>query len=137
MDWHSRKMLSWRVSNALEADFCVDAAAEAIAKYGAPEILNTDQGAGFTSEAHVNLLESPGIRVSMDGRGRCLDNVFVERLWWTLKHHYPYLQEFANGGELRQGLCEWFAYYNDERPHQSLDARTPDEVYFKWPGPLA
>ena len=130
MDWHSRKVLAWRLSNTMEADFCVEAATEAIERFGAPEIFNTDQGSQFTSEDHVNLLKSHGIKISMDGRGRCLDNVFIERLWWTVKYHYVYLREFADGKELRQGLRAWFEYYNGERRHQSLDGQTPDAVYF-------
>lgn len=130
MDWHTRKVLAWRVSNTMDADFCVEAAEEAIARYGPPEVFNTDQGSQYTSAAHVNLLKSHGISISMDGRGRCIDNVFVERLWWTVKYHYLYLREFESGSRLRKGLSEWFAYYNEERGHQSLDGCTPDEVYF-------
>ena len=137
MDWHSRKVLSWRVSNTMEADFCVEAVAEAIGRYGAPEIFNTDQGAQFTSEAFTGLLQSHGIAVSMDGRGRCQDNIFIERLWWTLKHHYIYLHSFGNGSELRNGLRDWFHFYNRDRFHQSLDNLTPDEVYYDLPHPFA
>jgi len=137
MDWHSRKVLSWRVSNTMEADFCVEAVAEAIGRYGAPEIFNTDQGAQFTSEAFTGLLQGHGIAVSMDGRGRCQDNIFIERLWWTLKHHYIYLHSFGNGSELRNGLRDWFNFYNGDRFHQSLDNLTPDEVYYDLPHPFA
>ncbi|MFZ1956605.1 MAG: IS3 family transposase [Desulfobacterales bacterium] len=137
MDWHSRKVLSWRLSNTLEADFCVEALAEAVKRYGAPEIFNTDQGAQFTSEAFTGLLQNHGIAVSMDGRGRCQDNIFIERLWWTLKHHYVYLHSFGSGSELRDGLRYWFNFYNKERFHQSLDNLTPDEVYYGLPHPFA
>ena len=104
MDWHSRKVLSWRVSNTMETDFCFVALAEAVKRYGAPEIFNTDQGAQFTSEAFTGLLQNHGIDVRMDGRGRCHDNIFIERLWWTLKHHYIYLHSFSGGSDLRDGL---------------------------------
>jgi putative transposase len=131
MDWHSRKVLSWRVSNTLDADFCVEALKDAISRYGCPEIFNTDQGSQFTSKEFTDVLKDNGIKISMDGRGRCQDNIFVERLWWTLKYHYVYLRTFENGSELRKGLKHWFEYYNQERFHQSLGNLTPDEVYFK------
>ncbi len=137
MDWHSRKVLSWRISNTLDADFCVEALSEALAIYGPPEIFNTDQGAQFTSRAFTDLLKSHGIQISMDGRGRVQDNIFIERLWWTVKYQYLYLRSFDNGSQLRQGLTRWFRFYNQERSHQSLDDRTPDEVYFDIPHPLA
>ena len=104
MDWHSRKVLAWRLSNTMEADFCVEALQEAIERYGCPEIFNTDQGAQFTSEAFTKVLKENDIAISMDGRRRVQDNTFIERLWWTLKHHYLYLRSFANGSELRAGL---------------------------------
>ena len=131
MDWHSRKVLSWRVSNTLDADFCVSALQGAIARYGCPKIFNTDQGSQFTSDAFTNVLKSNNIKISMDGRGRCMDNIFVERLWWTVKYHYLHLYSFENGHELRKGLSGWFEYYNQERTHQSLNKMTPDECYFK------
>jgi putative transposase len=131
MDWHSRKVLSWRVSNTLDSEFCVSALEEAIARYGRPEIFNTDQGSQFTSEAFTKVLKSNGIKISMDGRGRCMDNIFIERLWWTVKYHYLHLHSFENGLELRKGLRSWFEYYNRERTHQSLNRMTPDECYFK------
>jgi putative transposase len=137
MDWYSRKVLSWRLSNTMEADFCVEAVAEAIERFGAPEILNSDQGAQFTSEAFTGLLEKNGIAVSMDGRGRCQDNIFIERLWWTLKYHYIYLHSFGTGSELRKGLRYWFKFYNRERFRQALDNLTPDEVYYNLPHPFA
>jgi len=131
MDWHSRKVLSWRVSNTLESDFCVSALEEAIDNYGKPEIFNTDQGTQFTSKAFIGVLKLNHILINMDGRGRCLDNVFIERLWWTVKYHFLYLWAFENGTELRKGLRKWFRFYNEERSHQALDEMTPDEVYFK------
>ena len=131
MDWHSRKVLSWRVSNTLDSDFCVSALEEAIEQYGRPEIFNTDQGSQFTSEAFTSVLKSNGIKISMDGRGRCMDNIFIECLWWTVKYHYLHLHSFENGLELRKGLRSWFEYYNRERTHQSLNKMTPDECYFK------
>lgn len=131
IDWYSRKVLSWRISNTLEADFCVEALQDAIRYHGCPEIFNTDQGSQFTSEDFTEVLEDHGIKISMDGRGRFQDNIFIERLWWTVKHHYVYLRAFENGAELRNGLKHWFKYYNQERFHQSLGDLTPDEVYFK------
>lgn len=137
MDWHSRKILSWRVSNTLESEFCIEALEQALLRYGKPEIFNTDQGAQFTSRGFVGLLESHSIKVSMDGRGRVQDNIFIERLWWTLKYHYLYLHAFDNGLELRRGLHQWVDFYNRERFHQALDNLTPDEVYYGLPHPLA
>ncbi len=137
MDWHSRKVLSWRVSNTLDTDFCTEAVEEAINRYGTPEIFNTDQGAQFTSNEFTNQLKSHSVRISMDGRGRVQDNIFIERLWWTLKYQYLYLWSFNNGTELRQGLGKWFEFYNAERSHQALDNLTPDEVYFALPHPFA
>ena len=131
MDWHSRKVLSWRVSNTLDSSFCVEALEEAIQRFGCPKIFNTDQGCQFTSEAFTGTLKANDIQISMDGRGRFQDNIFIERLWWTLKYHYLYLRTFKNGIELRQGLRTWFEYYNRERFHQSLEDWTPDEIYFK------
>ena len=130
MDWHSRKVLSWRVSNSMDADFCVEALEEAIDKYGCPEIFNTDQGCQFTSESFINVLKRNNIKISMDGRGRFQDNIFIERLWWTVKYQYLYLRAFDNGKELRHGLKKWFQYYNQDRFHQSLEDWTPDEIYF-------
>jgi len=130
MDWHSRKVLSWRVSNSMNADFCVEALEEAIDKYGCPEIFNTDQGCQFTSESFINVLKRNNIKISMDGRGRFQDNIFIERLWWTVKYQYLYLRAFDNGKELKKGLTKWFQYYNQDRFHQSLEDWTPDEIYF-------
>ena len=137
MDWHSRKVLSWRISNTLDTDFCVSALEEAISRYGRPDIFNTDQGSQFTSNAFTKVLKANGIKISMDGRGRCMDNIFVERLWWTVKYHYLHLHSFENGIELQKGLRGWFEYYNRERTHQSLNRMTPDECYFKEQGKLA
>ena len=129
MDWYSRKVLVWRLSNTLDADFCVSALEEAIRLYGCPEIFNTDQGSQFTSHAFTKTLEDNDIRISMDGRGNFRDNIFIERLWWTVKYQYLYLHAFNDGAELRRGLRDWFRFYNKERFHQSLDDKTPDEVY--------
>jgi putative transposase len=129
MDWYSRKVLSFKLSNTLDTDFCLEAAEEAIRIYGPPEIFNTDQGAQFTSRAFTGLLDQHQIRISMDGRGRVQDNIFIERLWWTTKYQYLYLRSFDNGSALRVGLEEWFRFYNQERPHQTFDILTPDEVY--------
>ena len=137
MDWNSRKVLSWRVSNTMDTDFCVEALEEAIDRFGAPDIFNTDQGAQFTSKAFTGTLKRHDIKISMDGRGRAQDNIFIERLWWTVKHHYLYLHAFDNGKQLRKGLAEWFVFYNHERFHQTLDNLTPDEVYFDLPHPFA
>jgi len=137
MDWHSRKILSWRISNTLDTDFCVEAVEEALSRYGVPEIFNTDQGAQFTSNEFTELLKSHKVQISMDGRGRVQDNIFIERLWWTLKYQYLYLWSFNNGTELRQGLDQWFEFYNSERCHQALDNLAPDEVYFDLPHPFA
>jgi putative transposase len=136
MDWHSRKVLSWRISNTLDTEFCVEAVEEALARYGGPEIFNTDQGAQFTSSDFTELLKSHKVQISMDGRGRVQDNIFIERLWWTLKYQYLYLWSFNDGTELRQGLGQWFEFYNTERSHQALDNLTPDEVYFNLPHPF-
>ena len=137
MDWHSRKILSRRVYNTLDSDFCNQALQEALSRYGKPEIFNTDQRAQFTSNGFTQILKDHGVAISMDGRGRCQDNFFVERLWWTIKHHYLYLHSFGCGSDLRQGLTEWVRYYNQERGHSSLDDRTPNEVYCGLPHPFA
>jgi len=137
MDWHSRKVLSWQLSNTLDTDFCVQAAEEAISRFGAPEIFNTDQGTQFTASAFTDLLKAHNVSISMDGRGRVQDNIFIERLWWTLKYQYLYLWSFDNGSLLRRGLGQWFEFYNTERSHQALDNMTPDEVYFDLPHPFA
>lgn len=130
MDWVTRMVLSWRLSNTLAADFCVEALKEAIVKYGKPTIFNSDQGSQFTSDDFIAVLKQHKIKISMDGRGRCYDNIFVERLWWTVKHEWVYLRPAANGAEQKRSLSELFDWYNRRRPHQSLDWRTPAEVYF-------
>lgn len=128
MDWYSRYVLSWRLSNSLDIEFCLDALDDAL-EQGTPEIFNTDQGAQFTSQEFTNRILKRGIAVSMDGRGRALDNAFIERLWRTVKYEEIYLKEHANVDELRNGLGEYFKFYAKQRPHQGLDYRTPHEVY--------
>jgi putative transposase len=129
MDWHSRKVLSWSLSNTLEADFCVCALEEALAKYGAPDIFNNDQGSQFTSFAFTHVLRSNGVRISMDGRGRWLDNVFIERLWRSLKYENVYLNAYETGSEARTGIGKWITFYNQTRPHSSLAGQTPSGRY--------
>lgn len=129
MDWFSRKVLAWRLSNTLEADFCVAALEDAIARHGKPDIFNTDQGSQFTGFDFTNTLKDAGIRISMDGRGRWMDNVFIERLWRSLKYECVYLNAFETGSEARASIGRWINYYNRDRPHSSFDGRTPDEVY--------
>jgi putative transposase len=128
MDWYSRYVLSWRLSNSLEAVFCLEALEDALG-HGRPEIFNSDQGSQFTSVSFTTRLEDCGVAVSMDGRGRALDNVFIERLWRTLKYEDIYLKEYETVDELFEGLHGYFAFYNEERSHQSLVYRTPAEVY--------
>ena len=130
MDWHSRYVLSWRLSNTLDVEFCLEALEEALSG-GCPEVFNTDQGAQFTSASYTSRLEAAGAKVSMDGKGRCLDNVFVERLWRTVKYEEVYLWRHATVPALQSGLTRYFGYYNGERRHQSLENRTPAEVYGK------
>jgi putative transposase len=129
MDWATRKVLSWRVSNTLDVEFCLEALQEALARFGRPEIFNTDQGSQFTSPRFTGVLQRAGVRISMDGRGRWMDNVFIERLWRSLKYECIYLHAFETGSELRAGLSNWIGYYNTRRPHSGLDGRTPDEAY--------
>jgi putative transposase len=130
MDWATRRVLSWRLSNTLDTRFCVEALKEALFKYGAPEIFNTDQGCQFTSEAFTSVLKTWNIRISMDGKGRFKDNIFIERLWRTLKYERIYLKAYETGAELFKDLTIWFTHYNEKRKHSSLDKRTPDEAYF-------
>jgi putative transposase len=137
IDWYSRKVLAHRVSNTMEAGFCMEALNEALARYGRPEIFNTDQGSQFTSAAFTGVLEDAGVRISMDGKGRCHDNIFVERLWRTVKYEYLYLHAFEGGQELRKGLTSWVAWYNRQRPHQGLGYQTPDEVYTEGQEPIS
>ena len=130
MDWYSRKALSWRLSNSMETEFCIDALEDAIRAYGKPEIFNTDQGSQYTSKKFTDVLRSHNVAISMDGRGRAQDNIFIERLWWSLKHQYIYLHAFESGSQLFRGLKNWFKFYNQDRSHQGLDDLTPDEVYY-------
>jgi putative transposase len=129
IDWYSRKVLSWRLSNTMDAGFCVDCLEEALKAYGTPEIFNSDQGSQFTSDAFTGVLIERGITISMDGRGRALDNIFVERLWRTVKYEEVYLKQHGSLQELLMGLTRYFMFYNEERPHQSLAYNTPDVVY--------
>jgi putative transposase len=130
LDLYSRKVLSFRVSNALTSEFCVEALEEALTRYGMPEIFNTDQGSQFTAEDFTNVLLTAGVRVSMDGKDRWIDNVFIERLWRSVKYDDVYLHAYATLREVKAGLARYFDFYNSLRPHQSLGDRTPDEVYF-------
>jgi putative transposase len=129
MDWSSRAVLSWRLSNTMDVSFCISALEEALARFGTPEIFNTDQGSQFTSTAFTGTLAAAGIRISMDGRGRWMDNVFIERLWRSLKHEDVYLKGYVDGRDARAGIAEWFAFYNNWRPHQALANRIPMAVW--------
>ena len=129
MDWFSRRVLSWRVSITMDADFCIAALREALDRHGRPEIFNTDQGAQFTSTGFVDELQDRGVRVSMDGRGRYLDNIFIERLWRSLKYEEVFIKAYGSVLEARRGLGGWLTFYNNERPHQALGYRTPREVF--------
>jgi putative transposase len=129
MDWHSRAVLSWRLSNTMDVAFCVAALEEALARFGTPEIFNTDQGSQFTSATFTGTLAAAGIRISMDGRGRWMDNVFIERLWRSLKHEDVYLKGYADGREVRAGVACWLSFYNLQRPHQALGNRAPMVVW--------
>jgi len=133
MDWASRKVLAWRLSNTLDSGFCVDVLEEAIAKYGCPEIFNTDQGSQFTAEAFTNTLRANNIAISMDGKGRWMDNVFIERLWKSVKYEDIYLKAYASMAEVKQGLATYFKFYNEKRWHNSFDRKTPAMVYFNLP----
>jgi putative transposase len=134
MDWYSRYVLAWRLSNTLETGFCLEALEEALSK-GVPEIFNTDQGAQFTSQAFTGLLEQHGVRVSMDGKGRYTDNLFIERLWRSLKYEEVYLKAYSGGREARVGIGSYLNFYNWERPHQALSYRTPAEVFMDYKKP--
>ena len=131
MDWATRKVLSWRLSNTLDASFCVEALEEAIAKYGRPEIMNTDQGSQYTGTDWIKTLTRAEIKISMDGRGRYLDNIFIERLWRSLKQEAVYLHEITNGFQAKRIIDDWIGFYNTQRPHTALDKRTPDAAYFQ------
>ncbi|MBS1084490.1 IS3 family transposase [Gluconobacter kondonii] len=135
MDWFTRKVLSWRLSNTMNAEFCIEALRDALVRYGTPEIFNTDQGSQFTTPRFTGLLEERQIRISMDGRGRWLDNVFIERLWRSMKYECVSLHAFETGSELRVGLTKWITHYNGQRPHAALAGRTPDEAYHDVPTP--
>ena len=138
VDWYTRRVLSWRVSVTMDVHFCLAALEEAIGKYGTPEIMNTDQGSQFTSQAFTGLLKDHGIKISMDGKGAWRDNVFVERLWRTVKYEDVYLHAYRSTSEVRTGLDRYFRLYNTRRPHSSLGRKTPDQVYFNsLPEPLA
>jgi putative transposase len=129
MDWWSRKVLSWRLSNTMEPEFCVEALEEALARHGKPEIFNSDQGSQFTSLAFTQVLKDADIKISMDGKGRWMDNVMIERLWRSLKYECVYLQAFETGSEARAGIGRWIEYYNKSRPHSALAGQTPGEAY--------
>ncbi len=129
MDWYSRKVLAWSISNTLDTEFCVTCLERALALYSCPEIFNSDQGCQFISEEFTSVLKSHGIRISMDGKGCFTDNIFIERLWRSLKYELIYIKEFNSVSELKKGLTSWFKLYNQERFHQSLSYKTPDEVY--------
>jgi putative transposase len=130
MDWHSRCVLSWELSNSMESSFCVKALERAISKHGAPEMFNSDQGSQFTGHRFTGVLERNGVRISMDGKGRCMDNIFIERLWRSVKYEEVYIKEYGTLPEARAGLAEYFQRYNCARPHQALGYKTPNEVYF-------
>ena len=131
VDWHTRRVLSWRLSVTMDTHFCLAAVEDAIDKYGKPEIMNTDQGSQFTSAAFTGLIQDNGIKISIDGKGAWRDNVFVERLWRSVKYEEVYLHAYESAKDARQGLDRYFTFYNGRRPHSSLDERTPDQVYFE------
>jgi len=136
MDWYSRKVLSWRLSNSMEADFCVEALKEAIVKYGKPEIMNSDQGSQFTGFEWTQVLKDADVKISMDGKGRWIDNRMIERLWRSLKYECIYLNAFETGSQARAGIGKWLAYYNAERPHSTHGILTPDEAYERKTEPM-
>jgi putative transposase len=131
IDWYSRMVLAWRLSNTLDSGFCVEALMEALLRWGTPEIFNTDQGAQFTAEAFVSVLRDSGVAISMDGKGRWVDNVYVERLWRSLKYEEVYLHAYDDVPEARRGIGGYFGFFNDERPHQALGYCVPSQVYFE------
>ena len=131
MDWYSRKVLDWRISNSLDVDFCIEALESALNEYGTPEIFNSDQGSQFTSKAFTDCLTAAGVQISMDGRGRYLDNIFIERLWRSLKYELIYLKAFENGIHLYEEVKQWFLWYDKERYHQALEYKTPEQVYYE------
>jgi putative transposase len=129
MDWASRAVLAWRLSNTLGTEFCVDALEEALSQHGRPEVFNTDQGSQFTSDDFTGVLKDHGVTISMDGKGRCMDNIFVERLWRSLKYEEVYLHAYATVAEAKAGISAWLSFYNEERQHQSLGYRTPRQIH--------
>ena len=131
MDWSTRGVLSWRLSNTLDARFCTDALSEALQRYGRPEIFNSDQGSQFTSLEFTSVLKDAGVAISMDGRGRCMDNIFIERLWRSLKYEAVYLHEISDGFQAQRLISSWFAFYDRARPHSALGGSTPAEAYEK------
>lgn len=135
LDWFTRRVLAWRVSITMEADFCIEAVEEALARHGTPEIFNTDQGSQFTSTDFIKVLAAREIKISMDGKGAWRDNVFVERLWRTIKYEEVYLRAYASVSEAQAGIARYLGFYNSRRPHSSLDGRTPDQAYFNQPMP--
>jgi putative transposase len=138
VDLATRRVMAWRLSNTMDIEFCIQALKEAISRYGTPEIFNTDQGSQFTSSDFTDVLKDHNIQISMDGKGRWIDNVFVERLWRSVKYEDVYLNAYATILEVKEGLTKYFSFYNQTRPHRSLDGKTPDEVYFgHQPLPLA
>ena len=137
MDWYSRRVLSWRLSNTMDTSFCVDALEEALSRYGPPEIFNSDQGSQFTADAFTTVLRGRQIAISMDGKGRCIDNVFVERLWRSIKYEEIYLHAYENGEEAHAGIERYMTFYNELRPHQALGYQTPDAFYRMLAGRVA
>jgi putative transposase len=131
MDWFSRKVLSWQISNPMDVQFCIEALEDVLREYHQPTIFNSDQGAQFTTNAFTDCLKRSEVQISMDGRGRCHDNIFIERLWRPLKWELIYLKAFDDGQHLAQEVSTWFRWYNRQRPHQSLNYRTPDEIYYQ------
>jgi len=133
IDLYSRKVISWRLSNTMDASFCIEALEDAIQRFGPPEIFNTDQGSQFTSDSFTSVLKAHGVKISMDGKGRWVDNVFIERLWRSVKYEEVYLKAYQTMQEARQSLRSYFIFYNQSRFHQTLDYQTPDMVYFGKP----
>jgi len=133
IDWFSRRVLSWKLSITMDVSFCLEALDEALSKYGKPEIFNTDQGSQFTSEAFTGRLKKEGIKISMDGKGRWCDNVFVERFWRSIKYEEIYLHAYDTVSKARSGIGQYIQFFNNRRPHSSLQAQTPDQVYFNRP----
>lgn len=129
IDWYSRYILSWRLSNTLTTDFCIEVVQEAFDKFGKPEIFNTDQGSQYTSNAFIELLQKNEVKISMDGKGRALDNIFIERFWRTIKREHIYLYAYENGSDLYKGLSQYFDFYNNKRFHQSLNYKTPSQIF--------